>query len=66
MVWEVFDNDGITLGELVIWSWFGGGRGIIVRRIMVITGFRDCICLRGINSSVNSKGVYYRRDVNSV
>ena len=60
MVQEVFDNGGITLGRLVIWSWFGGGRGIAVRGITVIAGFEVCICLQGINRSLNSKWVIYR------
>ena len=60
MVWEVFDDGGITPGGLVIWSWFGGGRGIAVRGIMVIARFGVCICLRGRTSSLNSRWVIYR------
>ncbi len=60
MVREVSDDGGITPGGLVIWSWFGGGRGISGRCIIVITGFGVYICLWGINSSVNSTWVIYR------
>jgi hypothetical protein len=51
-------------GGLVIWSWFGDGQGITVRGIMVITGFGVCICLQGINSSVNNGLFTDHRDVN--
>ena len=46
----------------IVGLWFGGGRGISFRNIVVITGFEVCICLRGI-TSVN--GLFTNgRDVN--